>query len=472
MVRNSRGLWGSFATLFVAVCLVLIGSRVQADPYQEETPIFAQEPASSLVVPHLPIDSDAVRDQPVVSAQDNRFSNWTIGGYDNERNRFVLVRSGDSDPMPFELTFDLITQVRYTGFDRSIHSWVDSTGATNPINNISVFEINRNWFEFNGYAIDRNLKFKTVVFTSTASSNAIFLGYLTYEFDQAFRLNGGYWKVPGTREWANSYRYTLGVDRTMATTFFRPGFSPGIWVDGELDSGLSYIAMIANSISGDSETANRIGTNMVYSGGLQWEPWGDFGPGPSDIEDHSDAALRLGSIATFTRKANQGGGDPTNPEDTVLRLSDGTPLFKYQSLGPGTQINAGNFLLWTIDAGVKWRGLSLTGEYYFRWLGGFSYSGPPPDHSSLFDHGGYVQTGAFMIPRSLEGYARTSTVGGPFGRGYEWSLGVNWYPRNARSWRVSFDVTRILRSPASNILTGYRAGESGTLFQAQMLVDF
>jgi hypothetical protein len=33
-------------------------------------------------------------------------------------------------------------------------------------------------------------------------------------------------------------------------------------------------------------------------------------------------------------------------------------------------------------------------------------------------------------------------------------------------------VTRINHFPAENVLTGYRAGESGTLFQLQMLTDF
>lgn len=37
---------------------------------------------------------------------------------------------------------------------------------------------------------------------------------------------------------------------------------------------------------------------------------------------------------------------------------------------------------------------------------------------------------------------------------------------------MTFDVTRINHSPAENLLTGYRAGESGTLFQLQMLTDF
>ena len=52
------------------------------------------------------------------------------------------------------------------------------------------------------------------------------------------------------------------------------------------------------------------------------------------------------------------------------------------------------------------------------------------------------------------------------------SGGLNWYVLGTRSWRMTFDVTRINHSPADNDLTGYSAGESGTLFQLQMLTDF
>ena len=38
------------------------------------------------------------------------------------------------------------------------------------------------------------------------------------------------------------------------------------------------------------------------------------------------------------------------------------------------------------DAGVKWRGLSVNGPYFFRWLNNFRADGPIPV-ASTFDHG-------------------------------------------------------------------------------------
>jgi hypothetical protein len=316
------------------------------------------------------------------------------------------------------------------------------------------------------------LKYRLIVFTSTASNSAIFLGFLRYEIDRAFNLAGGYWKVPGSQEWYTSFRYTLGSDRTMATTFFRPGFSPGVWIDGELVEGLHYVLMISNSFSGENETAKRLGTDMAYSSSVWWEPLGEFGSGPSDIEDHRTLALQLSSAFVFNRHVNQGTTNSSNPEDTLLRLSNGTPLFTAGALGPGTQLQAANLYLWDLGAAAKWQGWSVSSEAYLRWLQDFAVVGAPLATSKLFDCGGYVQTGLFVVPRKGELFARTSAVTGQFGSGSEWSGGVNWYPQETRNWRCTFDVTRIIRSPADNILTGYRAGESGVLFEAQMMVDF
>src|SRR5262249_31385465 len=154
-----------------------------------------------------------------------------------------------------------------------------SNGTSIPVQDFSIFEINRNWIEFTGYALDPRLTYHSIIFTSTASNSALFLGYLRYQFDPSFNLAGGYWKVTGSLEWYTSFRYVLGADRTMATTFFRPGFSPGAWIDGELLDGLNYVFMISNSFNGESETAKRLGSEMAYSTSVWWEPWGSFGPG-------------------------------------------------------------------------------------------------------------------------------------------------------------------------------------------------
>jgi uncharacterized coiled-coil protein SlyX len=406
---------------------------------------------------------------------------FLIGGYDEERGQFVLVRPQDSQRVPFELRADLFTQARYTNFARSRDTWIDSTGSPQPIHNISSWEIMRNFIQFSGFALDPRLQFTAFIFSSTAINDTVYLGWINYHFSDAFDLRVGNWLVPGTREWFTSFRYTLGVDRSMATTFFRPNISPGIWAQGEPIKGFNYVAMVANSLNRFNQGIERIGSSFAFGGTAWWEPLGAFGLGPSDIENHQSLSTRLGVNLAVSREANQGSivseGNITetrlpNPEDTIIRLSDGTPLFRANALGPGVALTATNVQLWTVDAAFKYRGLSLDGEYLFRWLDNFSTVGNRPSFSSLFDQGALLQGGCFWIPTKLESYARGSFVTGRFGTGSEFGGGVNWYPRGSRDWRLTAEVLYINHSPAQNLITGYRAGESGTLVQLQWFTDF
>jgi hypothetical protein len=402
---------------------------------------------------------------------------FLVGDYDDNLGQFVLVRPWDAEQTPFELRADLFTQARYTGFARSAERWTDSTGAPQPINNYSSVEITRNFIQFSGFALDPKLQFTAFLFSSTALNDTVYLGWINYRFSDAFDLRIGNWIVPGTREWNESFRYTLGADRSMATTFFRPNISPGIWAQGEPIKNVNYVAMYANSLNRFSQGVERIGSAGAFGGTVWWEPMGSFGPGPSDNEDHQQLTPRIGTNLALSREQNQGfttvtTAGPANPEDTILRLSDGTPLFRSGALGPNVTLMSAAVQIWTIDAAIKYRGLGLSGEYFMRWIDAFdSRGGRLPTHS-LFDYGALLQCGYYVVPKNLETYARSSFVNGQFGGGYEVGAGVNWYVKGSREWRITFEVLEISHSPAQNILTGYRAGESGTLFQLQWFSDF
>ena len=335
-------------------------------------------------------------------------------------------------------------------------------------------EIFRIFIQFSGFAMDPRLQFTAFIFSSTALNDTLYLGWINYRFSKAFDLRVGNWLVPGTREWYESFRYTLGAERLMATTFFRPNVSPGVWAQGEPIENVHYVAMLANSMNRFTQGINRVGSSVALGGTIWWEPTGDFGPGPSDIENHQVLAPRLGTNVAFSREANQGVTlfEQSNPEDTIVRLSNGTPLFRPGALGPGVELLSTGVQLWTVDAALKYCGLSVSGEYFFRWLDNFKpVQGQVPFHS-LFDNGGLLQAGYFLVPGKLEAFGRTSFVTGRFGGGNEYGGGLNWYPLSNREWRFTFEVLRINHSPAQNILTGYRAGESGTLFQLQWFSDF
>lgn len=411
-------------------------------------------------------------EQPLPS-QSRLVSPFLAPTYDTTRGQFDLLVPRDPVRTPFALSADLTTEIRYTGFAASAPSWTDSAGTVQPIRDLNAINVQRNWLSFSGYAIDPRLRFLAVIFNSSTTNSTVFIGGTEYQFSEKFSLSLGYGKLPGSREWTESYRYTLGADRTMATTFFRPNMSPGIWASGEPIENVHYIAMLANSFDGTNLAANRLGTGMAFGGTVWCEPAGKFGPGLSDIEEHDQLTPRFGSSVAVSRDSLLPGVTiAANPEGTIFRLSNGTPLAETGALGPGTHVDRTSAQLWSLDAAIKYRGFSLGGEYYLRWLNNFRTSGGVPSVNGLFAHGGYLQGGYFLMPKILETYGRASYVTGQFAGGNEWSAGVNWYVRGTRHWRVTFDVTRINHSPADNILTGYRAGESGMLYQAQMLTDF
>lgn len=397
-----------------------------------------------------------------------------IDDYGARQGQLVVARSRDASRMPFELRADFFSQVRYTNLARHADGRTDSAGIPQPVRSFDSVELNRNFIQLSGYALDPRLQFTANLFSSTALNNTVYLGWINYQFSKAFDLRVGTWLVPGTREWYESFRYTLGADRLMATTFFRPNISPGIWAQGEPIDNFHYVAMVANSLNRFNQGVERIGSARAFGGTVWWEPMGSFGPGPSDIEDHRRPSPKIGTSVAFSHESNQGFGasETGNPEDTILRLSDGTPLFRPGALSPGMELRAANVNLWTIDAAVKYRGLGISGEYFFRWLDSFDAVGGELPINNLFDYGALLQGGYFVTPGKLEGFARSSFVRGPFGGGYEVGGGINWYIRGTRDWRVTFEVLNINRSPAQNLLTGYRAGESGTLYQLQLFTDF
>ena len=97
----------------------------------------------------------------------------------------------------------------------------------------------------------------------------------------------------------------------------------------------------------------------------------------------------------------------------------------------------------SIDAGIKYKGLSLEGEYYRRWLSNYAglNTGGIPDIS---DNGYQLQASAMVVPKTLQLYFGGSQIFGDYGDPSEVRGGANWYSdegaRHPRQWRV--DVRR------------------------------
>lgn len=380
-------------------------------------------------------------------------------------------RRGD---FPFAMALGGYMQLRWFEFARDATQWTDAAGVTRPINNINTFNINRFLLSFHGHVLDERLVYNFALFGTTnvgIRSGVVPIGILGWKFDDAATVGGGMSVVPGSREWVETTPWTMGIDRSMANTFFRPGFSPGVAAIGSLfDKTLHYQAGAWNAIDGGTTGVLRRGTSMAWAGNTWWEPWGPFGLGAADMEHHDAPVIRLGTSGVYA---------PTyaipivgnNPEDTIIRLSDGTPIAEDDALGPNTRVDRFVYNLATVDAAWKWRGIGLFGEYYWRLLDDFRGRGSFV-RSSIFDQGGMGYASWCFVPRTYELYARSSFVTGPYGTGQEYGGGLNWYLKKSRQARLTFEALHMNRNPAQNFLYPYRAGYTGTAIQTQFLVVF
>lgn len=383
-----------------------------------------------------------------------------------------ILRPRDPSRVPFELKSELHSQLRYTLFEADPRTSIDSIGNTRVIDDRNDFDINRGRLVFSGYAFDPKLKFYVNIDYSTVASNSILplLAWTSYDLTEDTRVYFGLGKVPGSWEWQQTSRYTLGADRSLATTFFRPSISAGLWLNGKLGDQVRYTAFVGDGLNTLTLRADELDTELVYSGLSWWEPLGDFGPGFSDLECHENLAIRIGHGLTHTRNEGTPDREP-GPEETVIRLTDGTRLVSPGALRPGETVDEFDFWLYTAHLGFKRRGVSLSGEYYFRWLRGLE-GDLGGDIDSLFDHGFFAQAGGFVVPKKLELFARGSYITGEQGDGAEYSGGMNWYPFGVRGARATFELTDVQDSPAQQSRTGYVAGGSGLLLRAQLWTFF
>ncbi len=385
---------------------------------------------------------------------------------------FVLAESTDPARIPFKLLVGNFAQVRYTNTQLDSLTFVDHLGNVRPVDPRNDFSFNRDLLAFSGYAFDPSLKYNVIVWSSGSLASVVVAGGITYDFCKEFSLSAGYNGLPGSRSLLGSFKDQPGPDRSMADTFFRPGFTQGVWAAGEAVENLYYNVMVGNSLNTLQIGAGKIDVNLAYSGSVWWEPLGSYGPGQAynDLEKHTTPVVRLGSSFTRAREDRFSDSSSSSPDNIQIYNSDGVLFFSTGSLAPGVTIQLADYTMWAIDGGFKYDGFSFNGQYFFRLLNNFRADGPLPLNST-FDHGFEAATGYFVHPK-VELYARTSFVFGEFQDANEYCAGVNWYPLENRGVRVTSEVGRVNHSPVGNIITPYQAGMSGWMYVLQAQLNF
>jgi hypothetical protein len=154
-----------------------------------------------------------------------------------------------------------------------------------------------------------------------------------------------------------------------------------------------------------------------------------------------------------------------------MHNSDGVLTFATGAFAPGVTLEEATYKMWAIDAGVKWQGMAVNGQYYFRWLDDFLADGPLP-LSSTYDKGGEVSVSYFVAPEKFMLYGRTSALFGQFNDSSEVGGGFKWFfVPDHRVW-LTGEVLRVNKSPFGGTIYPYNAGMSGWAPQMQLIFNF
>jgi hypothetical protein len=175
-------------------------------------------------------------------------------------------------PFPFSFALEGFLQARWLELARGTTEWTDSIGITRPVRNENVFNLNRIYLQSQGFVGSERVLWNIALFGSTDAGlivNFVPLGFVGFAITEDIRVGGGVTQVPGTREWLMSSRWPMGVDRSMANTFFRPSYSPGVLFMGSvLDKSLSFQAGVWNGIDGGFAGVFRQSTAMAWAGNM------------------------------------------------------------------------------------------------------------------------------------------------------------------------------------------------------------
>jgi hypothetical protein len=394
------------------------------------------------------------------------------------RDGIIIWQTKDDSSIPFQLRFTDITQFRYLNTIGLNDSFTDHLGNVRPVLRRNDLTVNREMFTFTGYIFDKRLKYNILTWTSATTTQVVVAGNVAWQFNKAFTLTAGYWSVPGTRSLVFTFPYFTQPERSLADNFFRPGFTQGVWATGELVKGLNYELFVGNGLNTLTIGISKVDTHLAYSASVWWEPTGPWGPEGKSRNMYDDyfyskkPLLRFGSSFTTSREDRFSDLDQSSPDNTSIHNSDGVLAFSTGAFAPGVTLDKATYTMWAIDGGVKWRGLAINGQYYFRWLKNFVADGPLPVNST-FDQGGELSASYFIIPKKFMAYGRSSAIDGRFGNSYEWAEGFKWYfiPNQQRVW-LTGELLRVKKSAYGSTITPYAGGMTGVFPLMQLIFSF
>jgi hypothetical protein len=375
----------------------------------------------------------------------------------------------------------LFTYARYLNQRNLDESYVDSFGTEHTVRRRQDIQLQKFFLPFSGWFLTPKMRYYLYVWSSNASqgdpAQVVGAGNISWVFNRFVAVGAGITSLPSVRSTEGQFPYWLGVDdRLIADEYFRGSYTSGVWLKGELHTKVKYMAMFANNLSTLGVSAAQLDNRFdTQSYSVQWLPTtGEFGPwgGFGDYEGHEKLATRIGIHYTHSLEEKQSQPGTEGIENSQIRLADGSVIFTPDLFAPGVTVNEVDYHMSSIDAGIKYKGLAVEGETYWRWLRNYKgvNVGAVPD---INDSGYQIQTSAMPIPKILQGYVSWSQIfGGAYGDDWEVRVGENWFPAKQRGIRINGEWMYVDRSPVGYTAYPYPVGAKGTVFHINFELNF
>lgn len=441
-------------------------SGSQVSPSQTPPSAETKHDPSTSDDPHVWMEP-VVKEKPVSEAP----SSASYGRY-NPNLGYKLANTEYGD-----LSVSIYTYARYLNQLGLASNYTDSFGNVKSIQERQDFQLQKVQIKFLGWVLDPKLRYFLYTWTSNATqgqgAQVVVAGNVGYTFNDHFTVAGGITSLPGVRTTEGNFPFWLAVDsRHIADEFFRPSYTSGVWVKGNIAKRLRYQVMLGNNMSTLGVSAARLDNKFnTLSSALVWAPTGEYGQGFGDFDEHDRLASRFGIHFTRSDENKESQPNSDNFENTQLRLSDGSVIFTPDLFGPGITITDATYRMLDTDFGFKYHGLALEGEYYWRWLNNFkgdNTAGLEP----LFDHGFQLQASAMVVPKTLQFYVGASRINGQFGKPWDIRSGVNWFPWKNKVVRWNNEWLYLYKSPVGYSSVPFALGGKGSVFHSTLELAF
>lgn len=322
---------------------------------------------------------------------------------------------------------------------------------------------------FRGWVADPKIRYTVFVWTSNATlgqgAQVVVAGNLQYKFNKYFELGIGINGLPSVRSILGQWPEWLRSDaRPIADEYFRGSFTTGIYAQGEIAKNVYYKVMLGNNLSQLGVDAGQLDNKLDTWSGAIWWTTHNFGKIPTygDYEKHDKVATILGGAFTRSTENRQSQPDTDAPENSQIRLSDGTGIFSLNAFAPNTQVINAKYQMASFNTGVKYNGFSFDIELFMRWLSDFETSGQIPV-TKLYDSGFSLQGSAMLVDKKLQLYSTYSYINGDYGKPWEVTCGLNWFPFKTKFFRINPEVMYENHSPVGYLSYPTQVGSKGVI---------